>query len=434
MSRGRVTGALPLLLLLGACGSSQPTATPAASASASAPSSPSATPQPPAPSQLLFASAPVIAASPAAGDRNTLSWTRTDGSAITTVSAGRQDPSFFIPVTDGHNWSGISSSVLSSSQPQPVNVPSRTPSTAYAVLTKDGSVHPAAAGAAVTTFLTQAAPVPGNARAIFVTNGQLFATVAASDHVDIDRVDLASGQMTTLLTAEPLSSSLYFTLQLDGLSADGQQLSFIAANTTLGGHQFAGLSTVVMNTSTATWNARLLPQSVNDAALPQKPPSGAASGPLRVFASLDGTAAVYDTFGVSGGRQTTMAHEYSLSTSTDTMLATDVSNVALGPSWSPVLWSPDGTKIALSSGEPFTNVPRVIVVDAATGKVVQNPPAPSGQRVMDALGWTSDGNLVYESSAGNSTSDVVTTHVLNVSSGAARDLPAALGHLVAFLY
>lgn len=421
--------------MLGACGSSQPAPSATAPPSSASSSQASPSPSPPPPTQLLFASAPRVAASPAAGDKNTLSWTRTDGTVITTLSAGRQDPSFSSPVTDVRNWSGISSSLLSSSAPQPANGPSRTAATAYAVLSKDGSVHPAA-GSALTTFLNQAAPIT-TVPAIFVTNGQLFATVTAPDHVDIDRADLNTGQVTTLLTADPLSSSLYFALRLEGLSADGQQLALIAANVTLGGRQFAGLSTVVMNTQTSTWSARPLPQSVNDAALPQKPAAGStgATGPLGVYASLDGTAIVYNTYGVSAGKQTTQAHEFNLTTSTDTPLAPDVSNVTLSAGFAPVLWSPDGTKIALSSTDPFnTNAPRVIVVDATTGKVVQNPAAPAGQRVMEALGWTSDGNLVYESSAGNSAQDVVTTHVLSVSSGSVHDLPTALGHLIAVLY
>lgn len=431
MAGGRLARALPLMFLLAACGTSSPPAATNTPVSSSTPS-PSPTPQPPPPTQVLFAA-------PAAGDKSTLTWARIDGSAISTLTSGRSDATFVTPTTDGHNWSGISSSALSSTQLSPPAL-GTAPATGFAVLGKDGSVH--SVPAAATSFLNQASSgaflgrVLGVTPPMFITNGQLFAAAAASDHVDIDRVDLASGQIATLLTGTAVTSSMYFTMLLQGLSADGQQLSMIAANAMIGGHEYDGLSTVVMSTKTATWSVRSLPKIVNDAALPTKPAgSVGGTGPLRVFVSPDGTAAVYQTSSVSGGKQTTAVHEYSLATSTDTVLAPDITNANLQLADPPVLWSPDLAKIAINSTDPLNpNLPRVTVVDASTGKVLQNPPAPAGQRVMNAIGWDSNGNLLYASSAGNSVTDVVTTHLLTVSSGAVRDLPTAFGAPVAILY
>ena len=436
MRRSAVLTAGTILALAG-CGSvAGPTTAPAKSATSSPtatvtqPASPTATAVPAAPSMLVFNTFHG-STSDAVG---VTTFRQLDGTIIASVTSQRSDSTFDLSATNSDGYIGYSHELLSSDQLAPPG--GAVSVTTWGFLEKDGSAHPAAPS--LTTFLNETWQT-GEARVgpgIFVVDpGTLFAAEATSSGpINYKRVNLATGDVTTLFTARALPSAQPFSFITENISPSGDTISFLAANAMVMNQVVNGLAVVTFDVPTSALVVHPLPPVIATEFLPRP---GATAWEPTVFASADGSLVVYQTSVVVNGSNAFTTHVYDTLSGQEVAVAASAP-ISFVPGENSVFFSPDDTYTALAGMTP-SGGDDLVVAATATGAIVKAIGVPDDTtHSVTPMGWTSSGALIFVTNTattpGNFNPDNAVTHSLDPATGTVHDYPAGWGELAAVLY
>jgi hypothetical protein len=423
-----------LIIALAGCGPTvavRPGATPPPTAAPqTSTAQPTATPVPPAPSILVFAkySGGRVASSAVTTLR------RLDGTAINTVTSSNSDSTFDM-TSNNSGYIGYSQEVLASNELY--NAAGSVSVTKWAILGKDGVSRPVAPS--LTPFLNQSWQTTGDARilpGIFIDGaGTLFAAESStSGTVKYDRVNVTTGEVTTLFTATAISSAGFFTFLPENISPSGDEISFLVANATVANQTVAGLAVATFAPQTGAVVVHDLPSSIAHAFAP--PPGATVGAASPAFASADGNLVVYQSAAVTNGTQTLSIHVYQVDSGQDLTIPA-ATHVSFSGGANSVFFSPDNTYAALlNSGGSAGGI---VVVATSTGAVVKSVPiSDTSTQDIALMGWTSTKDLVYVTTTagtpGSFDPENGIAHLFDPATGSIHDYAAGLGELIAVLY
>ncbi len=414
------------LLAMAACGSTAPASPSATSTAARS----AATPVTAAQSVLVFTRSH---GSPSSSIVTT--FRRLDGTAINTITSSNSDSTFDLSVSNNNNYIGYSQALLSSDELYPPS--GGVTVTKWAVIGKDGTSHPLPSS--LTQFLNQVAPTGDTPRilaGVFLVGGDtLFAGVSSSSgSVDYDRVDLASGEVTTLFTANQTSTAQFYAFLPENITPSGSDISFLAANATVMNHTVQGLAVVTYNVATGAIAVHQLPDAIAAAVVPSR---AATAWAPATFVSPDGGLVIYQSTATANGAQVFTTHVYHVVDGRDVTVPARA-GIAFTGGANSVFFSPDNGYAALLGGGA-SGGQKMVVVSTATGTTVKTVGVsdPSRENVTP-MGWTSGGALVYVTIAatlpGSFNPENGVTHSLDPVTGQVHDYPANFGELIAVLY